>query len=53
MNKTWEGDEVIEVRTLFLEELAKPKDHPNFDNNHLLAMNRKVELINTTTFNIN
>ena len=45
MNKVWEWDEVTEGWTEYFEELAKSKDLPNFDNNHVLAMELKVELI--------
>ena len=50
MSKTWECAKVIEGWAQYFEELAKPKDHPNFDNNHMLATDLKVELIEQLEF---
>ena len=53
MNKTWEGDEVIEGWAQYFEELAKTKGyHPNFDNNHMLAKDLKWYWMNNWNINI-
>ena len=44
-NQTWEGGNVAEGFVTYYEELAKPKEHENFDNDHKARTELKVLLI--------